>query len=813
MTTVIRDVKCALRQMRQNPGFTVMTVLTLALGVAVNAAVFGVLYRVVLKPLPYPQSGRLMQVKVRSPEMNRPDPSLTAREYLTLAAECEAFASVAGYSDEIKNLSGLGVPQRAFGTRVSQGFFDTFGVPPSIGRAFSKEEYSAGSPAVVLISHRLWRGSFGGRDDIVGQRVLLDGSAAVVCGVLPADFSFPYRHTTYWTPLVLTAEETQETDNRLISVVGRLHSGVSAERLQEHLQRVAQGYQAVYAIPQTERVTFTAAALLEESVGTAGRVLWILFGAVSCVTLIGTANLVNLQISRLLARRQEFAVRMAVGAGVGRIVRQWLAECGVMSLLAASLGMVLAYWCIQFLRVSAPYGLPRADEIRLDGAIVGYGFVLSLVLGAGVPVLPMIRFLHAGQTRNMVLKSHERDGGLTGRRARPWLVATQAVVATVLLIGASLLGSSFRNVTQTDPGFSPAHLLSARVVLAPGTLSDDDACRNFYRRLLARLAALPGVADAGLVNSLPLSEIHFQRPFTMGGMDAEQSRADKGLLRGNYTMVSLDYFRLMGIRMLAGRSFLPTDENGAPVVIVSQALARQFFGGADVIGRQIKMGPGPWLPWMTIVGVVADVKSHGQDAPSEPAFYVPYLQKELPTHTMRGMFVVVKTRQTPEMVVNHIRAELRSLDPDLALANIETMDDRLEESVAGRRYQARLMGVFAALALILVLVGVFGVVSCTVGDRRRELGIRMALGASPLGLFSLILKQGLGPVLVGIGLGWLVSLALHRVLAGLLFGISASDPRVFVLAGALLLAAATLACYLPARRAARFDPMMALRYE
>ncbi|MCU0913810.1 MAG: ABC transporter permease [Planctomycetes bacterium] len=813
MTTVISDVKYALRQMRQNPGFTLMTVLTLALGVAVNAAVFGVLYRVALKPLPYPQSGRLMQVKVHSPEMNRPDPSLTAREYLTLAAECKAFTSVAGYSDEIKNLSGLGVPLRAFGTRVSQGFFDTFGISPSLGRAFSQEEYSAGPPAVVLISHQLWRGPFGGREDIVGQSVLLDGSAAVVCGVMPADFSFPYRHTTYWTPLVLTAEETQETDNRLVCVVGRLDSGVSPYRLQEHLQRAAQGYQAVYALPQTARVTFTAAALLEECVGPAGRVLWILFGAVSCVTLIGTANLVNLQISRLLARRQEFATRMAVGAGVGRIVRQWLAECSVMSLLAASLGLALAYWCIQLLRVSAPYGLPRADEIRLDGAVMGYGFVLSLVLGAGVPVLPLLHFLRGGPTRNVVLKSHERDGGLTGRRSRPWLVAAQAIVATVLLIGASLLGSSFRNVMRIDPGFSPAHLLSARVVLPPGTLSDDDACRGFYRRLFERLAALPGVAGAGLVNSLPLSEIHFLRPFTMAGMDSEQSLADQGLMRGDYTMVSLDYFRLMGIRLLAGRSFQPTDENGAPVAIVSQALARQFWGGADVIGRQIKLGPGPWLPWMTIVGVVADVKSHGQDAPSEPAFYVPYTQKHLPTHTMRGMFVVVKTRATPEVVVHHIRAELRSLDPDLALANIETMDDRLEESVAGRCYQARLMGVFAALALILVLVGVFGVVSCTVGDRRRELGIRMALGASPLGLFTLILKQGLRPVLVGIGLGWLVSLTLHRVLSGLLFGISASDPRVFFFVGALLVAAATLACYLPARKATQFDPMVALRYE
>jgi putative ABC transport system permease protein len=379
--------------LRKNPGFTAMIVLTLALGVGVNTAVVGVLYRVVLKPLPFPDSGRLIQVKVRSQEMSQPDPALTAREYQTLEAECRVFETVAGFADEIKNLSGIGVPLRAPGARVTQRFFDTFRVNPLIGRPFSTGDYTTGQPAVVLISHRLWRGRFGGREDIVGQNVLLDGKAAVVSGVMPPDFFFPGRDTAYWTPLVLTTDETRETDDRLISVVGRLGSPVPPKRLREELQRVAQGYQAVYALPETERVTFMGTPLLKERIGTAGRILWILFGAVTCVTLIGTANLVNLYISQLITRRREFAVRMAVGAGVRRIVRQWLSECCAMSLIAASLGVALAYWCINLLRVWAPYGLPRANEIRLDGATIGYGFVLSLVMGAGLPLVPLIRLL------------------------------------------------------------------------------------------------------------------------------------------------------------------------------------------------------------------------------------------------------------------------------------------------------------------------------------------------------------------------------------------------------------------------------------
>lgn len=812
MSNLLNDLKFATRQMLKNPGFTLITVLTLALGVGVNAAVFGVLYRVVLKPLPYPQSNRLIQVKGFSQEMGQPDHYLTVREYQTLETECKGFKHIAGFCGTIRNLSGVGVPVRAFGERISPEFLTTFGIAPVMGRPFTKEDYSTGRPSVVLISHRLWREQFGGRTDVIGQHLLLDSRAVTVCGVMPADFSFPSRLTNYWTPLVFTTDEIQATDYRLVRVIGRLEANVSPEQLQGQLQSVAQGYHTAYAIPDKDRVVFSGTALVKERIGSAGRVLWILFGAVSCVTLIVAANMTNLTISRLLTRRKEFAVRLALGADVWRISRQWLVETCLVSLVAGMVGMALTYWCIQLLRTFAPYGLPRANEIYLDNTIIGYGFLLSLVMGMGVSFLPLIRLLQANQALNTHLKSQNRAVGFTGSRSRFWLVAGQASMATVLLIGASLLWSSFHKVTQIDPGFSPDHLLSARVVLPHHMSAEDNSRRLFYRQLLDRLAALPDITDVGLVNALPLADIHFKRPLSIKNQGTEEPLAGKGLMWGNSTSVSINYFKLMGILMMGGRSFLPTDEQGAPVVIVSQSLAQRFFGDKDVIGRQIKIGPGQW-PWMTIVGIVADVKSHGRDAPSEPTFYVPYIQNHLGAYTLGGAFIVAKTREAPEVAVNHLRAELGVLNPDLALANIETMTDRLYQYVANRRYHSGLMGLFAVLALILVVIGILGVISRTVLDRQREIGIRLALGSSRVRVFKLILKQGLKPVLIGILVGWLLALALHSVLSSLLFGVSASDPRFYLLVGTLLLLTAALACYIPARKATRFDPMEVLRYE
>jgi len=812
MTTVWQDVRYGTRMLVKSPGFTAMAVLTLALCIGVNTAMLGVLHRVVLKPLPFPDSERLVRIQVRHRASGRTDSELSVSEYQALITESEAFESVAGYSDEIKNLSGVGVPLRAFGTRVTQGFFDTFGVSPSIGRTFSPQEYASGGDHFVLLSDGLWRERFGGRSDVLGKGLLLDGKAVTICGVMPSSFRFPHRHTSYWAPLSPASGESSETDDRCLSVVGRLKPGISDVRLGQLMQRFTQGYAEQQAAAPAGEAAFVGESLLKERLGGVGRTLWILFGAVSCVTLIGSANLLNLYLTRLGKRRKELAVRRVLGAGNRRIFRQWLTESCILSLIAGLAGVGLSTWFIHLLRVLAPYGLPRAEEIAVDPLTVGYGFAVSLLVGVGMSIIPLVHVLR--QDRNAdVLKNREGAGNSARPQARSWLVATQAAVATLLLINAGLLWNSLRGVMRIDPGFSPDRIVTARIVMSNGTYDDDDVLRNFYRQLMNRVEALPDVAGVAMINALPLSEIDFNRPFSIENRDSANEILEGGPLRADYASVSTNYFQLMDIPILAGRLFELVDEEGAPAVLVSKTLAKRFFPEGEAIGQRIRLGPGGWRPRMTIVGVVEDVKSAGPDAPSQPTFYVPYQQRELDTFTTRGMFLVVKTRGRPESVVNRLRSELNALDPTLALANVETMNGRLRNAVAGRRYHSMLMGLSAALALALAMIGIFGVLSCVVADRRREIGVRMALGSNRADIFRLMLKQGLKPVLAGVCCGWALAWISRNLLAGFLFGISPHDPMTFISVGLLFLMTATVACLLPAWRAAKVDPMVALRYE
>ncbi|MBI1176581.1 FtsX-like permease family protein [bacterium] len=806
------DLRFALRQLLKNPGFTAVAVLTLALGIGANTAIFGALYQVVLKPLPFPDSDQLVQISGQSQNAEHTTRDLSVNDFRLLEESIRPYLAIAGEVNEIRNLSGAGIPLRAWGARVSPRFFDVLGVSPIIGRTFATNEFIAGANQVVILTHALWQERFGGRKDIIGEHVILDGRSMTVCGVMPPSFQFPHKLTTYWTPLVLTADEIAESDSPLLSVVGRMANGVSGPELLARLQSLSQSLPENKGAKRSEFVALTGTQLLTERLGDSRRVLWILFAAVTCATLIGAANLINLFLTRVSARQKEFAVRIALGARRRRIVRQWLSESLLLSLTAGALGLVLATWSIKLLRTYAPYGLPRADEIALDPTIIAFAFVLALLLGMGASLFPLVHFLLRNREGNTLLRN--RDGvSPAGRGRRSWLVLTQSAVATVLLIGAGLLWTSFQRVIAVDPGFTGEHLLTARVVLSEGKYDDDAHRRNFYRQLTERASALPEVSAAGLVNSLPLSEINFRRPITIENYEPSGGTVNGESVRGNYVSVSENYFSLMGIPMLAGRSFEPADETGAPVVVISETLAHRYFPNSDAIGRRIKIGPGKWRPWMTVVGVVADVKSIGRDTPAEPTFYVPCLQPELPTYTMQGMFLVVKTRVAPDAIVNRLRGELYDIDPDLALANIETMDERLQDSVADRQFQSTLMALFAALAVVLAMTGVFGVLSCVVADRQRELGVRMALGSSRSGLFRLVLQQGLKPVFAGIALGWVLAFLFRGALAGLLFGISSNDPRTFLLVGMAFTTVATLACLIPARRAASIDPMEALRTE
>jgi putative ABC transport system permease protein len=591
-----------------------------------------------------------------------------------------------------------------------------------------------------------------------------------------------------------------------------VQTGVSIEQLGQRLQQLSQGYAEQKASATAGSVTFVARSLLKERLGGIERLLWILFGAVSCVTLIGSANLINLYLTRLSKRRKELVVRKVLGAGNYHILRQWLTESCILSLMAGLVGVTLSVWFIYLLRLYAPYGLPRAEEIAVDPVIVAYGFLVSLLVGVSMSIVPLVYVLRQKGNAN-VLKSREGNGHAARPQRRSWLVATQVTIATILLISAGLLWNSFRSVMQIDPGFASDQILTARIALSGKAYDNDDTLRGFYRRLTDRVESFPEVSRAGLINALPLADINFDRPFTIENYDAVNEALESGSLRANYSSVSTNYFQLVDIPILAGRIFRPTDEEGEPVVIVNQSLAQRYFPSGQAVGRRIKLGPGRWRPWMTIVGVSANVKNYGREAASKPTFYVPYQQKEFLTYTIRGMFLVAKIHAPAESVINRLRSELYTLDPSLALANIETMDARLREDTANRRYHSTLMGLFAILALALAMIGIFGILSCVVAHRRHEIGIRMALGSNRVDLFRLILKQGLKPVLAGVLCGWALSWASQSLIKGFLFEVSPNDPLTFISVGLLFLITAAVACLLPAYRAATVDPMEALRYE
>jgi putative ABC transport system permease protein len=803
-------MKFALRQLLKSPGFTAVAVLTLALGVGTNTAIFGVLYRVVLNPLPFPHAGRLVRVTTRQHGPDEDARALTTSEFEEIGVDGDVLESVGAFTDEIRNLSGVGTPLRAWGARVTLDLLPTLGVAPVVGRLFVTDDYVQGGSQVVILNHALWQERFGGRPDIVGASVVLDGVRRVVCGVMPSSFRFPDKLTTYWTPLVPMGDEINDPTYRFLSVIARLRPGVSPEQWETRLQSVSRSLRETGGVEGSAESRSVATSLREEQLGGTGRVLWILFAAVSCATLIGAANLINLYFTRLTLRREELAVRMALGAGAWRIVRQWLTEALLQATLAGIVGLFLASWCIDLLRTYAPYGLPRAEEIAIDPVVVGFGFVLSLMVGTGAAALPVIGLLARPASDNALFRT--RDGGRSWtHRSRSVLVMVQAAAATTLLIAAGLLLTSLRVMARIDPGFDAKQLLTARVVLSEGLYDNGESRRTFYKQLTDRVAALPDIVQVGMVNSLPLSEIDFRRPIRIEHQGS--ARDDDDAMRAEYTSVSANYFQLMSIPIRVGRAFEPSDEAGSPVVVISETMARRYFPTGTAVGRRIQIGPGRGQPWMTIVGVSGDVKSAGPDQPSDPRFYVPYLQDRLPPYTLRGMFLIAQTRVPPDRVVPRLREELNALDPTLALANIETMDARLAESAAPRRYDATLMGAFAGLAWVLAATGVFGVLSCLVADRRREIGVRIALGSTRAGLFRLVVRQGLKPVVLGIAAGWTLAWTLRGVTAGLLFGVSPHDPRTFLLVGALCIATATLACLVPAYRAAGLDPMEALRHD
>ena len=803
MGKLMRDVRHGLRVLWKRPGFTLIVVLTLALGIGANTILFSLVNSVLLNPLPYAEPERL--VFVAQHREGESYDGVSYDDYKDFRDRANSFAHLAAVSPQwTLTLTGVNEPVSLRGLYASANLFAALGVAPAEGRAFAAEEDRANAGRVVVISDGLWRRQFGGDASVLGRSVALDGQPHTVVGVMPAGFHFS-AEADLWIPLAQNPVIGRGRGVRLLSVFGRLREGLTREQAAGELGAVAARLEAEY--PATNR-GFSArlVPLHERVVGDARPALLVLLGAVALVLLIACANVANITLARAASRRREFAIRAALGAGRLGLMRQVLTESVLLAAAGGAAGLLLAVWGVDLLLSIGPENIPRRDEIGIDARVVLFTLAVSLATGLLFGLAPALRASRA--ELGDALKSGARAGeGPRAGRLRGALVAAEVALSIMLVAGAGLLVRSFTRLLDVNPGFRSENLVALGVLLPQSSYPEPQRRAEFYRRLEERLKAMPGVESVGAVTRLPLQHAgNITSTLLMEGRpDPEGARPEVDFRRA-----APGYFQTTGVPLVAGRGFAEQDATDAqPVALVNEAMARKFWPGESALGRRIKLGANPEAsPWITVVGVVGNVRHLGLDSEPRPEVY-----RHLLTSPPTGPVVVVRAAADAESLIPALRAAVRELDRDLPAATARTMDEIVARSVAERRFLMLVLGLFAAVALALASVGVYGVVSNSVAQRTHEIGVRMALGADRRDVLLLVIAQGMRPALCGLALGIVAALALTRVMQGLLFGVGARDPVAFTAAALLLAAVALMACYLPARRATRVDPMNALRYE
>jgi predicted permease len=800
----VTDVRYAIRTLRKSRGFAIVVILTLALGIGANTAVFTVLNGVLLRPLPFPEPERLFLVSFTT--QGGPfdsGPSLSDHHYLEFREQDRMFEHVASFANVRSNLTGAGDPVQIPVPTVTLDFFTVLRVNPEIGRGFLAGEDEPGRDSVVVLGNGLWRRRFNSDPQILGKTIQLDGVARTVVGIMPAGFDFPYGADA-WTPLGVRIDPNNSYSR---PVVGRLKPGVLREQAQAELETFAQRSPAR---PSEDHARMVAQVLplKELVVGNVRESLLVFAGAVGFVLLIACANVANLFLARAAHRGREIGLRSALGAGRWRLVRQLLAESVFVSLAGGVAGILLAFWGVPALLALSPAGrIPRVDMIRVDGYVLAFTFGVSVITAIAFGLAPALQ-----ATRSDVRASLSLGGRGVSRRhegLRVALAISEIALALVLLAGAGLMLKSFLRLRAVNPGFAPGNVMIMTVDLPDSTYRTAEQNRAFHSRMLAELARLPGVAAAGAVNWTPLGEFLVQGDFHVEGGQP----LPPGYLVDK-PCVSAGYFRAMGIRLVRGREFADSDNDRSPgVAIVSQSVARSLWGSEDPLGRRIAMEDQPkQKDWLTVVGVVEDVKQQGLARKSDPAIYQPYLQVTRPFF-LSHMSFVVKTASPAQTLAPAMRSVLREVDADQPVQSIATLDAVVAANTAEPKFQARLLSTFAIFALTLAIVGTYGVLAYSVAQRTREIGVRMALGAQKANVFKMLVRSALVLGGTGIVIGGAGALVATRVLTKFLFEVKPGDPQIFALVALTLAAAAILACYVPARRAMRVDPMIALRHE
>jgi len=796
-----QDIRYGVRMLLKHPGFTLIAVVALALGIGANSAIFSVVNAVVLRPLAYAEPERLVMVWEKRPRQNRERNPVSPADFFDWRNENKVFEQMAAVDARDFNLTGMDQPERILGSVVSANFFQTLGVAPLLGRAFLPEEDHLGANRVAVLSYGLWQRRFNSDPGIVGKTLALNGESYEVVGVMPARFQFLSSQFELWTPLVFSDAEASARGSHSLAVVARLKPSVKLEQARAEMDTIARRLEQQY---QVNAGHYTNVIPLHEAiVGNVRLALYVLLGAVGFVLLIACANVANLLLARAASRQKEIAVRTALGATRTRIVRQLLTESVLLSLVGGALGLLLAMWGVELLVALLPPEAPRASEINLDGRVLGFTFAVSLLTGLVFGLAPALA--SSKPDLNDALKEGGRTaaGGFKRNRIRGLFVVAEVALALVLLIGAGLLIKSFMRLREVNPGFDPQNVLTMQLSVPKAKYPDNKQIAAFFQETLQRVGNVPGVTEAGAVSSLPLSGSGATRFFAIDG--GPPTPPGQGPNAG-YDVASPGFFGALKIPLLNGRDFTERDNADAPpVVVINETMARRFWPGEDVIGKRLAIGG---QPWRTIVGVVGDVRHSSLDAEPRPQMYFSYLQDTLPF-----MSLAVRTTTDPASMVAALRSEIHAIDKDQPVFAIKTMNEVLARSVSQRRLYMTLLGIFAGIALLLAAVGIYGVMSYSVTQRTHEIGIRMALGARSSDVLRLVVGQGMTLALVGVVAGLIAALAMTRVIASLLYGVSATDPATFAIVSVVLTTVALLACYIPARRATKVDPMIALRHE
>jgi putative ABC transport system permease protein len=815
MNTLLQDLRYALRTFVRNRAFFIFAVAVLALGIGANTAIFTVAYNILLRPLPFHDAGRLVMVWEDASAYGFPQDTPSPGNFASWKSQNNVFTDMAALRGRGFDLTGHGNPEQFDGVMMTANTFPLLGVKPELGRNITPEEDKPGANHVVILSHGLWMASFGGDPQILGKQIWLNNAQYTIIGVMPAGFVFPDRTAQLWTPIAFTPEDLNEHSSHYLQVIARLKPGVSLAAANADLGIVAQRLQQQF--PRSNaKVGAYGVPLRSMLAGTAHNAALILLVAVGFVLLIACANVANLLLARAAGRQKEVAMRMALGAGRARIIRQLLTESILLSAIAGGAGLILALWATPFLANLVPDGLAPVSGAGINAYVLAFLVAVSILCGVLFGLAPALRISRLDLV-HAIKQSGAGSGIGAATRTRDILVVAEVALALVLFSGATLMVRSFMNVRDLDPGFRPAHVLALRTHL-PFPKYDNISLRNsFYKQILDRINNLPGVTAAGVTSWLPLTN--------WGGatgiiIEGQPKPLPGQVMIPNTRMISSKYVQAMGMKLIAGRNFDERDGAGTPLVaLINQTAAKKFWPGRDPMGTRFRSNDDPDTavpgsnvkaqPWITIVGIVGDVRQAGLDQPPRPEIYLPYGQHDF----FAPDYIAVRTAGDPMSVAGAVREQIWAVDKDQPVTDVMPLKQMLSDYLAPRELQSSLLGGFAGFALLLAALGIYAVLAFSVAQRTQEIGVRVALGAQRRDILRNILAQGLKLAGIGVAIGVVGALALSQLLSTFLFGVTATDPLTLAGAVAVLLLVASAACYIPARRAMRIDPIIALRYE